>query len=124
MTYSLSFAEKIIQSRSKLNSRTTAAIGPRANMQQRTNASSGRLTAATSGSDSEEDSPGLSARQRGGAISSRVDAGLPKKVLDEPSSPAVLHAEEEDQEQSLLEKRCQLFEFSVLEREMFIDHYM
>lgn len=122
MTDLLSFVEKIIQSRSTLNSRTTAAIGPRANLQQRTNASSGRLTAATSGSD-EEDSPGLSARQRGGAISSRIDAGLPKKVI-ESGSPALLNAEEEDQEQSLLEKRCQLFEFAVLEREMFIDHYM
>lgn len=71
--------KKIISSRSKLNSRTTAAIGPRANAQQRATASSGRLT-ATSGSDSEEDSPGLAGRRRGGAISSRGEAGLPRKL--------------------------------------------
>ena len=69
-------------------------------MQQRATASSGRLTAATSGSDSEEDSPGLAGRRRGGAISSRVDAGLPHKVVqEEPSSPIITQTPEEEAEE-------------------------
>ena len=94
-------------------------------MQQRANASSGRLTAATSGSESEGDSPGLPGRRRGGAIASRVEAGLRKTAVEEPTSPALPpNVEDEDQEPALLAQRCQLFEYAVLEREMFIDHYM
>ena len=45
--------------------------------------------------------------------------------MEEVASPT-LFAETlgEQQELSLLERRCQMFEYAMTEREMFIDHYM
>lgn len=71
-------------------------------------------------------SPGLSGRRRGGAIASRDEAGLPRKVaVDEVVSPTLFaEALGEQQELDLVARRCQMFEYAMMEHEMFIDHYM